>query len=98
MSWKGHTFTREDAPVGIRRSSDKLEAWMAEQTARYAIVFDCPCGEPVIREEIQGHVLGHARNGRIRSAAGTVLQLAPDERLEVLDLLEQVTKREIGSD
>lgn len=92
MTWKGHSFVAEDAPVSIRQGDPAaLEAWCAENTARYAIVHHCPhCGEPVVAEEIIGHRLIHTTDNA-RAVIRSVLAMTPEEIAEVVAVVRELT-------
>lgn len=82
--------TPENLPSYVRRmpEADRI-AWCANETIRQATVTTClapGCGRQLKDGEQIPHNLRHASNGRVRSAAGTVLNLTPEEAREAVAL------------
>lgn len=90
-SWTGHVFDPgqpETLPGTARKLAAGLAVWCEQETERYRIVDVCNvCGRSLIEGEQIPHGLKHASSGRVRSAAGTVLQLPPDLAKEAYELI-----------
>lgn len=77
-------------PSFVRRYPDaERAAWCEAETARQRTVATClapGCGRQLRDGEQIPHNLAHATNGRVRSAAGTLLALKPHEAKEAVAL------------
>lgn len=94
-SWIGHVFDPnqpESLPSPARKlSRPELEAWCERETERYRVVAVCPvCERKLIAGEQIPHRLKHASCGRVRSAAGTVLQLPPELARKAYQLIGEL--------
>ncbi len=88
MSWKGHTFTKENAPARIKaRGGPALEEWLNEQTARNAVVAVDPSASTgkslIIAEELQQRILNKLSE-KGRRIGPLLLRMTKTDRVQLL--------------